>query len=105
MEHVESRRKMHLPSRFLIFLVYGAGARVDTLNSLAVSFVASVIRLTSNGASSTFLVRPGRSLHESVHRTQTHRTRAGYLTIPSFELKLAEDCCKDLGLRMLLRIG
>ena len=88
---------MHLPFCFLIFLVYGAGALAGTLNSLGVSFVASTMRLTSREASRTFLLRPGRSPHELAHRTQTHRTSAGYLTSPSSEAKVDEDCRNHLG--------
>jgi hypothetical protein len=96
MEHLESLRKTHLPPSFLIFLTYGNEPLEDTLNSLAVSFVESVIRLMSLCASSMFLVRPGRSRHDFVHRTHIHLKSAGHWTSPSSVVKLFEACCRGL---------
>jgi len=105
MEHLESLRKTHLPPSFLIFLMYGNEPLEDTLNSLAVSFLESVIRLMSLCASSMFLVRPGRSQHDFVHRTHIHLKSTGYWTSPSSVVKLPEASCRGLSDLDSPRIG
>ena len=105
MEHLESLRKTHLPPSFLIFLAYGNEPLEDTLNSLAVSFVESVIRLMSHSASSMFLVRPGRSRHDLVHRTHIHLKSPGYWTSPSSVVKLPEASCRGLSGVDFPRVG
>ena len=105
MEHSEASRKTHLPPSFLIFLAYGNEPLEDTLNSLAVSFVEPVIRLTSLCASSMFLVRPGRSRHDFVHRTHIHLKSAGYWTSPSSVVKLPEASCRGLDGLDFPRVG